>query len=267
MTARPPLRSAVYEGTLTHRRHEVRPHGFRYRLAMPLLDLDELDAVCALHPLWSATSPNGAWVRRHDFLRDGHAPGRPTGTRPTASWADSVRDLVEDQLGHRPGGPVDLLANPRTFGWLANPLTTYYCHEEDGRAGPVVLEVTNTPWHERHHYVVAVPGEHLLPKAMHVSPFFAMDHTYRLRVGTPGERLDLRLDNLTDAGLAFEAILAMRRLPMTRASLGRILWRYPLQPQRVSAGIYGHAVALRVKGVSFHPHPDRRSAGKETPTG
>ena len=34
-----------------------------------------------------------------------------------------------------------------------------------------VLEVSNTPWHERCSYVVGPPGEHRFAKAMHVSPF------------------------------------------------------------------------------------------------
>ena len=276
------MRSAVYEGWISHRRHEVIEHGFLYRLALPLVDLDELDEVCALHPLWSARGPNAAWIRPGDFL--GPAPsvlhplrslarsaprGTPSRQRTVGEWADGVRDLVAERLGTRPGGSVALLASPRTWGWSANPLAAYYCRDGDGALAAVVLEVTNTPWHERHHYVVGGAGEHDLTKAMHVSPFFGMDHAYRLRVNDPAETLTLRIDNHpvgvegTAKGPAFEASLALRRRPMSRTALGRVLWRFPLQPQRVSAGIYAHAAALAIKGARFHPHPDKE--GRATP--
>jgi DUF1365 family protein len=270
------MRSAVYEGWISHRRHETTEHAFRYRLALPLIDLDELDEVCSLHPLWSARGPNAAWIRPGDFLGPSSShlrslshrsddSTRARQRRTVSSWADGVRDLVDERLGRRPAGSVALLASPRTWGWLANPLAAYYCRDADGSLDAVVLEVTNTPWHERHHYVVGGAGDHELAKAMHVSPFFGMDHTYRLRVNDPGELLSLRLDNHTvDAAggdvVAFEAVLSLRRRAMTRAALGRVLWRFPLQPQRVSAGIYAHALALAAKGVRVHAHPDRAPA-------
>jgi DUF1365 family protein len=54
--------------------------------------------------------------------------------------------------------------------------------------------------------------------------------------------------------------MVLHRRPADRRSLGRVLWRYPLMTMRVSWGIYRQALALRRKGVPFHPHPDRPSA-------
>jgi DUF1365 family protein len=76
-----------------------------------------------------------------------------------------VRDLVEARTGRRPLGAVQTLTQVRTHGYVFNPLTVHYCLRParvDG-APPelevVVLEVTSTPWHERHCYVVdARPG-------------------------------------------------------------------------------------------------------------
>ena len=66
-----PLRSAVYEGVVRHRRHAPRPHAFRYRMAQLYLDLDEVDAVFRGRWLWSAGSRNLAEFRRADFLAAG----------------------------------------------------------------------------------------------------------------------------------------------------------------------------------------------------
>lgn len=264
------MRSAIYIGWLGHHRHGSpdpgRPeHRFRYRLTLPLLDLDELDEVCALHPLWSTRRPNLAWVRPADFLgrstspfrhlRGGSGPDRPLSTTGP-ELADRVRDLVAERLGFRPSGPVALLANPRTLGWFANPLAVYYCRDAGDALAAVVLEVTNTPWHERHHYVVAGAGEHVLDKALHVSPFLGMDRRYLLRVGDPAASLTVAFEVLDDRDTSeLTASLTLERRPMSRSSLGSALWRHALQPQRVSAGIYGHAAALAWKGARFHSHP------------
>ncbi len=105
-----------------------------------------------------------------------------------------MRDLVAERTGRRPAGPIALLANLRTWGWLFNPISLYFCADNgDGRRpGPIsslVAEVQNTPWHERTAYVVGPPGGHRFAKELHVSPFLPMDLDYELRYTAPGQRL------------------------------------------------------------------------------
>lgn len=242
------MRSALYEGTLRHDRRSPRRHVFRQRVAMPLLDLDELDEVVGHHPLWSVERPNAVSFRRSDFLGD-----------PAAPLHTAVRDLVEERLGRRPTGPIRVLAHLRTWGWLFNPIAIYFCMDAlDEDIDALVLDVTNTPWRQHHRYVIAGgAGEHRFPKELHVSPFFGMDHDYRLQLSRPGERLVVRLAVLADDAVAFEATLALRRRAISRKALGRLLWRYPLLTARVSTGIYAQALRLRAKGVPVHAHPDR----------
>ena len=110
---------------------------------MVALDLAELDRVMAATPLWSARRWAPVTFRRRDYL-DG--TDRPL--------ADALGDLVEARLGRRPAGPMRVLTQLRRWGWLFNPLSIYWCDRPDGRPDAVVLEVTNTPWHERHWYVL-----------------------------------------------------------------------------------------------------------------
>jgi uncharacterized protein len=243
------VNSAVYEGTLHHRRHGPHRHEFTYPMAMPYLELDELDQVFARHRLWSVERRNAVSFRRADFLGD---PGVPLDT--------AVRDLVLARTGTRPAGPIRLLAQVRTWGWLFNPISIYFCMDEAGeRIETLVLDVMNTPWHERHAYVLdGGEGEHRFSKELHVSPFFGMDHEYRLRLSRPGERIVVRLASLEGGRVVFDATLALRRRAISRSALGRVLWRYPLLTLRVSAGIYWQALRLRAKGAPFHSHPGRR---------
>jgi DUF1365 family protein len=241
------LRSGIYEGTVVHHRTEPVDHRFSYRITMTMLDLAEVDAVCDRHPLWSAERANAVSFRRRDYLGD-----------PSVPLDRSVRDLVEERTGHRPTGPISLLTQVRTWGWLFNPISVYYCFAADGQAvEAVVAEVTNTPWHERTAYVLSGPGSHVVAKQLHVSPFLPMDLQHRFIIGEPGPRLVLGVDDLRGSERVFSASMVLRRRPADRRSLGRVLWRYPLMTVRVSWGIYRQALALRRRGVPVHPHPDR----------
>lgn len=251
------MNSAVYEGTLVH--HRLRPveHRFSHRLALPLVDLDELDELCALHPLWSVERRNGISFRRADYL-----PGRD------GTLADAARSLVEERLGARPGGPVRMLAHPRTWGWLFNPISVFYCSPPatDGVAA-LVCEVTNTPWHERHVEVVGAPGRHVFAKALHVSPFLPMDMDYELSYTNPGERLGLAMRARRAGTTVFSAALSLERREVTRATLGRLLWHPGVGTIGTSAGIYRQALSLTRAGAPFFRHPSRPANGRRGPCG
>lgn len=246
------LRSAVYVGTLTHGRSGPGvAREFSYRVAMPLIDLDELGAVVAAHRLWSDRHPAPVWFRRSDFFGD-----------PRAPLGEAVRDLVAARTGARPEGPVSMLANLRTWGWLFNPISLYFCYPPGGhRVEHLVAEVENTPWHERCQYVVGAPGRHRFPKAMHVSPFLPMDVDYELRYSNPGTRLVVHLEVLRGEERLFRAMLSLQRRAIDHRQLGRVLWNYPAMTHRVSSGIYAQAARLGLRGAPFYAHP--RSRGPE----
>src|SRR5262249_55495083 len=156
--------SVVYAGSVRHRRFAVRPHAFRHRIALAYFDVA------------SPPSPR-RWVRfeRSDYLGD-----------PAVPLDAAVRAPGLARTGGTAAGPVRLLAALRSFGHCFNPIALYYCFDRAGRLTWVVGEVTNTPWGERHAYVVPA-GAGSMEKMLHVSPFMAMDHVYTLRAGVPGE--------------------------------------------------------------------------------
>ena len=242
------MHSAIYEGTIRHRRFAVRPTEFRHRVAMAYVDLDELPRL--LGGRLVARRPGLVRFRRDDYLGD---PRRPL--------ADAVRALVAQHTGSAPAGPVRLLTHLRTFGHCFNPVSFYYCFDADERVEAIVAEVTNTPWGERHAYVLPRAGEEGrvldggFDKALHVSPFMAMDQRYEWRATAPAETLSVHISTHEHGRRAFDATLGLRRSPFTRRSLALITARYPAATLRVLALIYGHGVALKLRGVSIHPHP------------
>jgi len=247
------LQSAVYEGMVVHRRERPRVHAFRYSLGMLYLDLDELPGVFRQHPLWSAEQPAPGWFHRADYLGP-----------PDVPLADAVRDEVFRRAGERPTGPVRLLTHPRYWGWCFNPVSVYYVFSADGQQLRwVVADVTNTPWHERHAYVLGPVAPDDLAggwrptsrKVFHVSPFMGLDMEYRWLIEQPGARLRVGIDNHDDQGRLFRATLALDRRPLDRRHLGRLLWHYPWQTLKVVGGIHWQAFRLWRKAVPYHPHP------------
>jgi uncharacterized protein len=225
--------SAFYDGIVSHRRHSVRGHAFRYRVSMAYLDLDEVD---------------GLKLARRRFRRSDHIGD------PRRSLKETVRELAGP---HAPQGPVRVLTNLRTLGHCFNPVCFYYLFEEDGETvGAVVAEVTNTPWGDRHPYVLRRQGGGRvlagdMDKRMHVSPFMGMDQRYVLRAAVPGPTLSVHIENREDGERVFDATLNLERRPLGR----RALARHYGATLRTVALIYSHAVVLRLKGVPWHRRP------------
>jgi DUF1365 family protein len=249
------VRSCLYEGSVRHRRRERIGDEFRYPLFMVYLDLDELPGALDGSRLWSARGPAPAWFRRRDHLGD---PERPL--------AEEVRALVAERTGLAPTGAVRLLTNLRYFGHCFNPVSFYYCFDEQERLVAAIADVTNTPWGERHAYVM--PADQLadhgsasvlrgsMSKQLHVSPLMGMEQVYDWRMTVPSEHLAVHIESLArDGRSAFDATLSLRRRELSGSELRRALVRYPLQTLRIITRIYGNAARLRLKGAAYHPHP------------
>jgi DUF1365 family protein len=223
---------------------------------MPYICLEELPGLFDGHLLWSARGRAPAQFRRSDFLGD-----------PALPLEDEVRRRIFEETGVHHRGPIYLLANLRYFGFNMNPIACYYCYSEDeSRLEYLVAEVNNTPWNERHSYVLPGPqqGKWLrteFDKQFHVSPFNPMDMRYHWRSSTPDHRLVLHLANTEQGRRIFDASLSLSARPMTAANLNRTLWRYPLMTARIALAIYWQALRLFIKGVPIHSHPDTKPSG------
>lgn len=244
-------RSCLYEGHVSHARHEPFQHAFRYRLFLVYLDLAETDRVFQRRWFWSCRGPNLAWFRRADHFGDS-----------AVSLTDSVRQLVRERTGRELTGPIRLLTHLRYFGYVINPVSFYFCFDEsDSAVECVVAEVTNTPWGETHCYVVEGPADtsdviHAThAKQFHVSPFLPMDMSYQWKIKSPGDSLTVSIRNLQEGRPMFDGVLTLQRRPLTSLNLAKTLLRYPFMTARVFAGIYWQAFRLWRRGATFYPHP------------
>ena len=251
------MNSAIYQGHVSHQRHTPRPHAFRYPIYMVYLDLDELDDVFASHPLWSLERFNLLTFRRKDYFG-----------APTKSLHTELATFIEQRTGRRPGGPVRMLTNLAVMGYCFNPVTFYYAYDAGNMLDSIVAEVTNTPWGERHAYLLDVRNAQQrgrtygwsLDKEFHVSPFFDMDQKYRWRFNEPGDALTVSMKSFEDRAQVFDASLSLKRQPLTAASINRVLLRHPAMSIGVHAAIYFQAFRLWLKRTPFFTHPAKRPA-------
>ena len=255
------MKSAIYAGRVRHRRLQPVAHRFSYRIFMVYLDLAELPQVFRKRWLWSCTRPALARFRREDHLGD-----------PAMPLHDAVRDLVRGETGHRPSGPIRLLTQLSYFGYVFNPVSFYYCYnEDDTELETIVAEVNNTPWGERHCYVLSPGMDHgktghkryCPPKEMHVSPFMPMDIDYDWRFNTPGENLTVHMENAREGRKIFDATIVLEREEIGGLSLARVLVTYPLMTVKIILAIHWQALKLWLKGAPVHDHPGKARSGLE----
>ncbi|HEY2223079.1 DUF1365 domain-containing protein [Actinomycetospora sp.] len=221
------MSSALYDVLVEHRRSQTLADAFTHRMYLWLVDLDDLPRFGRL-----------VAFRGADHL--GH-PDRSIRANLDAFLAANDRP--------RPAR-VLMLAHPRTLGYVFNPITLFWCHDDAGALAAVVAEVHNT-YGGRHHYLLDVDdaGRARVDKDFYVSPFFPVDGEYRMTVPEPGESLSAtvvlrRHDEQGEPTTAFVATMRGTRRPATRRSLLRALVRHPFVTQRV-------AVAIRRRGISL----------------
>jgi uncharacterized protein len=259
------VHSAIYSGSIRHRRYFPNAHAFNYPIFMSYMDLDELPQLFKGRWFFSLNRLNLVCFLRKDFLDP-----------EKADLKQAVLDRVEEKTGQRPLGPVRLLTHLRYFGLSFNPVSFYYCFEADGKTvHSIVAEITNTPWKERFAYVLPIAQADThgsawhwqFDKAFHVSPFLPMQMHYSWRFQNPEQHLRVHMivcpqddltslaDQATRQTIQFDSTLVLAQQSWNSVNLRRALLRFPFITLGVMFKIYWHALLLKLKRNPFFDHP------------
>ncbi len=231
----------IYEGLVRHHRFKPVKHQLCYRVFSFLVDIDQLDNL----------DSDLRWFSRNRFNvfsfydRD-HGSGKP------GNIADWVRIHLRE-AGLSTAGKILLLFYPRILGYAFNPITVYYCYDENNRLIATLYAVRNT-FGGRHGYLIPVTDNAKLihqkaEKLLHVSPFVDMDMGYHFILSPPGEVISVTVKVNDGGGPLLNANFSGKRTPFTNRSLKRLFFRYPMMTIKVVAGIHWEAVKLLAKGL------------------
>jgi DUF1365 family protein len=238
--------SALYVGSVMHRRLRPRHHHFRYRAFWFLLDLDELPELARSSRLFSYNRGNLFSLQDRD-----HGDGSST----------SLRRQIDKLLlatGVDPaGGRIELFCMPRTLGYVFNPLSVYFCRRQDGSLAAIVYEVHNT-FGERHSYVLPVETSGKVvrqqcQKALYVSPFMGMDLDYQFRISESGKRIAVAILARADRRPAMVAVLGASRRGFSDIVLLRAFLTIGAITLKVTAAIHWEALRLWLKRIRLRP--------------
>lgn len=237
------MNSCLYECTVMHRRLRPREHRFVYRIFMFLLDLDELEAVSHEVPLFSADEPNLYSLRKEDYFR-----------LSTGSLRENITLFLESEGRPEPPARIRLLTLPRLLGYTFNPISIFFCDDDDGRPIGSVVQVGNT-FGEFKPYFVPHEGDvfhRRVRKDFYVSPFSSLDLSFDFRFQPPGEQLRVWIDDYDESGRTLVSTLAGHRIPLTTAALAAMTLRYPFVTAKVIFLIHWEALRLWLKKIPFH---------------
>jgi uncharacterized protein len=243
--------SALYVGTVVHRRLRPKAHYLRHAAFWMLLDLDEIDLLHRRLRLFSRARFNAM-----SFYDADH--GEQT--------VEPLRQQVERHLQAAGialnGGAVRLLCMPRIFGYAFNPLSIYFCHRDDGTLAALLYEVRNT-FGERHSYLIPVTAasgamiRQSCDKRFYVSPFMDMDLRYDFRVIAPSDKVSVVVSASDAQGPAMVAALIGRHAALSDTALLRLLLRMPFLTVKVIGAIHWHALRMWLKGFALKPRPPK----------
>ena len=248
--------SAIYAGKVTHKRMQPRQHFLQYSMFYMLLDIDEIDAIAKRHWLFSRNRRN-----IFSFFDRDHGNKSETGGQSAP-----LRDYVENRLreaGIKHGGcTIRLMTMPRIFGYVFNPLSVYFCHDDRDNLFALIYEVNNT-FGQRHSYIFPLEGDvnednvfhQECDKEFYVSPFLDMKLGYDFTITRPAGTASIVINASDKNGLVIATAFKGNRREFKDRQLLKLALTYPLLTLKVISGIHWEALQIWLKGIGLKPRP------------
>ncbi len=240
------LNSCLYETNIMHCRIRPRRHRFLHKIFMFYLNLDEIDSLSRQLHLISHNKAN-----IYNFRDDDHFEVDGLGIKEKVFKFLKKNDVILEE------GKIMLLTNLRTFGYVFNPVSFYFCFDKRGMPVCVVPEIGNTfgeikPFFIGHGNFSNGQFLSQQKKYFYISPFVKADLPMDFELNVPSEHLDIKIDDFDEQGKFLYTVMSGKRRELTNGNLLLLTLKYPLITLKVIFLIHFHALRLWLKKVPFY---------------
>ena len=236
------MNSCIYNGVVTHTRFKPVKHFLKYKTFSFFIDLDEIDKLDKDNLIFSYNKFN-----IFSFYDKDH------GDRDGKSLKTWILNNLERFDINENISKIMLLCYPRIFGYVFNPLSIFYCYENNSLKA-IFYEVKNT-FNEQHTYIFKVKDNNKIDqkckKKFYVSPFMDMDTYYNFKLLNPNEKLSISIKQTDKKDIVLTAVQTGKRKEFTFKQLILNFFRYPLMSVKIISAIHFEAFLLWKKGAIY----------------
>ena len=235
--------SKIYTGKVIHKRFKPKEHYFKYNVFSLLIDLNELEEINKYIKFFSYNKFNIiSFYDKDHGDRDGSS---------IQLWVKknlkNIGIMTEDIS-------IKLLCYPRIFGYVFNPLSTYFIYNKHSELISIFYEVKNT-FGEQHTYIFKAQDEKTVQnkckKKFYVSPFIEMDCEYHFKTLNPGEQLSVVINqNDKDGKLLFASQDGISK-DFNNKNLILSYLTHPLMTFKIIGAIHYEAFKLWAKRIKL----------------
>ena len=237
------MTSAIYNGTVIHKRFKPKLHFFKYKVFSLLIDLSELKILDKNISFFSYNKFNLI-----SFFDKDH------GDRDGTSLVEWVKKNLNENKINNQNIKVKLLCYPRILGYVFNPLSVFYVYNNKDELISILYEVKNT-FGEQHTYIFKVENDNLLQhnceKRFHVSPFIEMNCNYFFRILKPSQKISVIINQYQLNEKILYASQYGTRADLTSLQLIKSYLKHPLMTFKIISAIHFEAFKLWTKGIKF----------------
>ena len=236
------MNSCIYNGEVNHTRFKPVKHFLNYKTFSLLIDLDEIEQLDKSISIFSHNKFNiFSFYNKDHGDRDGSC---------LKKWVISnlKKYKIEGNISK-----IKILCYPRIFGYVFNPLSIFYCYENE-KLKSIFYEVKNT-FNEQHTYIFKIKdGEEIKQKCkkkFYVSPFMDMETFYNFKLINPNQRLSVMIKQTDAEGTVLTATQTGDKKEFNFKQLLINFFRYPLMTLKIISSIHFEALLLWKKGAIY----------------